>query len=1451
MATTFNSPRRNVGFAIALLVMILGLPRLALAQSSAPLVRASSPTGLDHPTGWGAIQQTAIDSNGDWLVEEFPDGGLFEFPANGGPMVTLVPLAGLGSNNGYQNPSILLDPNNNLYVGGNWNNCLLMFPYNPATKTWDTLNVLTSSNNSANECGVAPYSLAQYSIFGFSPYYFQPWGVALGNNNNIIVGSQNSGNFIFSMAVQGAWSNPSVTQASSSTFEIISSMTKRPISIAVDPQGDIFFVEDSGGMPGVYEITAAQVAAGQANSATVLTTDAGLPRVDPNLPNVTGVITDPSGNLYISDGTDGVFVVPNSSGTIETNSAYQVSTVPAQGEVAIDWARNIMYVPTTQKQNNGQADVAKVDLGYGELGASSVKATTADVPVTYTFNGKGSVTLANSVVVESGTTNPDFAVDSSTCSGGDTLKTFSAGNSCTVKIKFTPHSVGSISAKLLMQTATPVTSGAGSGGQATQYTSTGSQVTITTPNHSLVANEMVTISASSTDALAALNGQSFTVLGSPSKTGFTISTSEIGSGSGTTSASITGNTYVTVNTFPLHGTGVGALMQASPALEANIGGSLAAPSQVAVDYAGNVYVADAGLHKVLKYAAGSGASGTASAVGSNLTTPTGVAVDGAGDIFIADGGSGTVYEIPAVSTVGLNSNSGSGQTTLASGLGSNLQLAIDGLGNLYVADPSHGRVVKLSNLGQTGPMLVAQSETMMTAGFTAPSAVAVDSNNNLYVIDGSNLFEVTGGMGAPTALLNTLSGATGVAVDASGAVYIASSGGAERIPMVSGALATGSAVAVAASVANPTSIALDQSSNLYLTDGAAGDVHAVSVNGSLTFAPFTSPNQSAVLPETITNTGNVSLTVTSYSATHPVIDTVSVSDFTAADGNCEASSPVTVGATCEVAVTLNPGPGEQGPLSSQIAFNSNSVMPIIIDVAGTGAPLANSNAKLSVSSSGQAINTPVTINVSAQNGSITPTGEVALTYTSWVAQLPQCQPGQPCGPVPVPVSVTVTGILNGSGVTSFNLSPIMAGTQPIAVEYIGDRTYGRSTMTVNASIAKSQITSLALDPAPQPYLPFVLEQDGSTPYDGSQSYWQYNLPATVNTAAGVPTGTISFMDNSSTCPPGTSTTGQGAAICALTNYSGVACPQSSGDGVLFIVNSGANSTSAGAQFATSCLPMPQNTTYTPVISTHYITPVYSGDPNFMGFTGTVPQLYQVLRSPMVAITSSPSTVSVPKGSSASTTLTLTSLLGYGYAGKNGQLNDYNFPVTLSCDNLPPHSECSFSYPSTVNTNQPSAPNSVQIPCSGTTAAADNCLAGTVTMTINTNVAVGTTSSQNAAVASVTLASVFGLGMLGLFFRRKAFAKAGWLPMIVLMIAGCALAVSLSACSTTNLSPQAQLSSPSGSYAVTVTAQQVGVQCIPQVGPNANCTTASGAQGIYVYGSQNQVSLPFYVNVSIQ
>jgi hypothetical protein len=294
--------------------------------------------------------------------------------------------------------------------------------------------------------------------------------------------------------------------------------------------------------------------------------------------------------------------------------------------------------------------------------------------------------------------------------------------------------------------------------------------------------------------------------------------------------------------------------------------------------------------------------------------------------------------------------------------------------------------------------------------------------------------------------------------------------------------------------------------------------------------------------------------------------------------------------------------------------------------------------------------------------------------------------------------------------------------------------------------------------------------------------------------------------------------------------------------------------------------VPQGVSYSPVIFTHYISPVYSGDANFLSFNGLTPTLLQSVRGPMVQITQTGNAASqtvapsltVSAGSSASMNLTLTSILGYGIAGLNSQLNATNFPVTLTCDNLPPHTQCSFSYPNP----DPIVPNAVDIPCpSGatTTQVADGavqCTPGQVTVTLYTDVSAGTTTSQNARTTSVTLAAIFGFGMIGLFFRRRTFEKGRLMMMVFLMIVGGALAVSITACNTTILTPGASLSTPAGTYAVTITADEVGTLCVSEPGSSGdNCIVpGSGStsnNGIKVYGTQNQVSIPFYVNVTVQ
>jgi len=1390
-ATSSTTFRRFAGIASALMLLSLCLTGFAAGQGS-PLVTASSAAGMSHPSGWGQLQQTAIDQAGDWFVVDWVNGAVYEFPAGGGTGIQVIEARGLGG--GYENPAILIDPSNNLYLGANWNNALVMFPWDPVAKTWTGLSAVSAANATTAICtnsgkNNGPNCWAQYGIGGYSQGYFQPWGIAVGINGSILIGNQNSGNFIMSLAVNNAWSNPT---AGSVTTEQISAMSARPISVAQDPEGNVYFVEDSSGLSGLYRIPAGSQLAGDS--------DASITRVDPGLPAVSGVVVDSAGNLYVSDSKDGVFFIPNPTGTPQTANAINLSPVPAVGEVAIDWARNIMYVPTNQTQNNGQADAAQVRFGFAELGASKVgTATTVPGVVGFGFNpATGStVTAASFAIVEDGVTKPDFAISGGNCTAGTA---YGPNSGCQAQITMTPTAVGNISARLVALDA-------------------------------------------SNNVLASIG---------------------------------------------LHGTGMGSNVQVSPALESGIGANLKIPNQVAVDAAGNVYVADAGLGKVLMYAPGSGTSATPVSVGTGLTTPTGVAVDGAGDLFIADSGSGAVYEIP-YGPSGLNA---AGQTTLISGLGTGLNLAADGLGNLYVADPANKRVARLSNLSSSTASNLGQAQTMLTTGFTAPSAVAVGPNNSLYVVDGANLFKLTGGTGTPTALLNNLNGATGIAVDASGSIYISEAGGATRIPLIGGVLTPANATAIAASVTNPLSVALDRTGNVYVADGTALNVHLVAVSGTMVLPTPGSLTSSTTATATIANSGNAPLNVSAYTSTNSV-------DFTAADGSCITGGPVAPGSTCQAVVTFAPGAGEQGALTSQIGITSDAPSsPALISVSGTGLALANSVSAGTVMTAAEVVNTPLNVTISPKSGTgAAPTGTVTVTFTSWTAKA--CTG---CVQTIVPATITTPPqALDKNGKATLNLYPVMAGSQTFTISYSGDRAYARSTQNVTGTIAKSNISLLKEPPIPDPTdinLPFVVPGNGtgSVPYDGTELPWQYSFTLSVLTKYGIPTGTLTVNDDSTACPQGTSSTGLGTTTCALANYKGIACPQNSANSNQ-ILQSGvvdkvtlAGSAVGNQPFATSCLyQVPQGTTYTPVVYTHYVTPVYSGDANFNPYNGT-PMLFQATRGPLVQIgtpgapttTAAPS-LSVSAGQSANINLVLTSILGYGISGNNGSLNNSTFPVSLTCDNLPPHATCSFYYP-TPDASIASATD-IKFPSDCTTSLVaqglpvtsppvgtppgDPCAisyvpvptsngmmtvgSGQVTMTINTNVTVGTTTtaSKSTTATTVTLATIFGFGMLGLFFRRRSFEKGRQLLMVFLVALSVALAVSVTACSTTNLTPLSVLKSPSGSYAVTVTAQQVGNQCVSTLPANANCTTSSGGPGQLVHATNNPVSLPFFINVSVQ
>ena len=150
------------------------------------------------------------------------------------------------------------------------------------------------------------------------------------------------------------------------------------------------------------------------------------------------------------------------------------------------------------------------------------------------------------------------------------------------------------------------------------------------------------------------------------------------------------------------------------------------PHGVAVDGAGDVYVAETRTNQVIKLAAGSNTQTVLPFTGLDLfhggvndDSIAGVAVDAAGNVYVSDPGHNRVVKLAAGSNT---------QTTLPfSGLGNPLGVAVDTAGAVYVIDDRHGRVLKLA-AGSSAQTVLPPLGNRVYAG-----DVAVDTTGNVYI----------------------------------------------------------------------------------------------------------------------------------------------------------------------------------------------------------------------------------------------------------------------------------------------------------------------------------------------------------------------------------------------------------------------------------------------------------------------------------------------------------------------------------------------------------------------------------------------------------------------------------------------------------------------------------------------------------------------------------------------
>ena len=179
-----------------------------------------------------------------------------------------------------------------------------------------------------------------------------------------------------------------------------------------------------------------------------------------------------------------------------------------------------------------------------------------------------------------------------------------------------------------------------------------------------------------------------------------------------------------------------------------------------MDSAGNLYIADTGNNRIRKVSngvittvAGNGTAGFSGdngpATSAQLYDPAGVAVDSAGNLYIADTGNNRIRKVSngVITTVAGNGTagfSGDGGPATSAQLNDPQGVAVDSAGNLYIADyrqqpHPQGLERRDHHRGGNGtPGFSGDNGPATSAQLNYPEGVAVDSAGNLYIADTGN-----------------------------------------------------------------------------------------------------------------------------------------------------------------------------------------------------------------------------------------------------------------------------------------------------------------------------------------------------------------------------------------------------------------------------------------------------------------------------------------------------------------------------------------------------------------------------------------------------------------------------------------------------------------------------------------------------------------------------------------
>jgi sugar lactone lactonase YvrE len=803
-----------------------------------------------------------------------------------------------------------------------------------------------------------------------------PTGVAVDPSGNVYIADQGnnlveevtSGQIVV-IAGGGIKTPSNAFPRSASTVLFIN-----PSAVAVDGAQNVYIVDQ--GRSKIDELTAGQVTVIIGGGSTVpsFTAEAATSAL---LNSPSGVNLDAKGNLYVADKGNGLIeevsggqiiaAVAGGGSTIPTTAGGTASSAQLNGPTgtAVDAIGNV-YIA-----DRGNNLVERLEKGQAMLPAMAVGSTSPSQTIQVQLQAAS--VISSITVSKASNGKQEFTVGTVTgCTVGGASNP--AGTICIVPVTFSPAYPGLRTGTLTMNNGSTVVGTAGLYG-----TGLGPELVQSPGGLAVIAGGGSTVP--STTAIAPLSA----LVANPT-------------GMATDAA---GNIYVVAGT--IGNATIDEISAATGQLTVVAGGGATVPSTtpepatsaaitpfgIAVDGAGNLYIADYGNFVVEKVDATTGQIAVIAGGGGNgpSTTPEpattasiypfGVAVDTTGNLYLVDRfgeyGDGLIEEIPAgtgqivvVAGKGFSAPTSTPSPAISAGFFQPTNVIVDGAGNYYIADAGDDRVEKVTvSTGQIvavagfGPDLPSTTPTLATdASLNNPFSVTLDAAGNVYIADGSNGFVDQ--------------------VSPAGQIVRIAGGGTAK-PVTTGSVAT------SVQLNNPTGIVIDGTGNLYIADMTNNLVEKIATTALPLAFPDTYVGTTSTVQQAVTleNIGNQALNITGLS---------SATDFPSAGAStCTATDSLASGASCLLVYGFLPT--TVGVLNETVTVTDNALNGTnaqqTISLMGTGvAPIVPVNP----GSYTLTINpTPLTIKA-GQSGTatvtLTPVGGYAGSVTLGCENLP-------------------------------------------------------------------------------------------------------------------------------------------------------------------------------------------------------------------------------------------------------------------------------------------------------------------------------------------------------------------------------------------------------------------------------------------------------------------------------